>query len=400
LPKISGFYRLIYKAVCLKCNIYLNKTTLTDKAIEDIVSKFRIEGRLITARPFGSGHINDTYRVITSAGNDYLLQKINHFVFKDVPGLINNLVNVTRHLKEKLKAIPGADPEKQVLTLVETNDNGYYIEDAAGNYWRIFLFLNNTKSYDQVLTETQAFEGGKAFGLFQALLADMDTGLIVDTIPNFHDIEFRLANLDKATTSDSAHRLSKVSAEIEFINQRRVAMSRVLELGRAGILPKRIIHNDTKFNNVLLDEHDHAQCVIDLDTVMPGYVAYDFGDAVRTIINTAPEDEPEPELIKLNIPLFTAYTKGYLKQAAAFLTEAEVSSLITGALLLPYMQGVRFLTDYLNGDIYFKIHSPWHNLRRAKAQFQLVKRLEEAREPLNSIILKSWQHEKADSDSL
>jgi thiamine kinase-like enzyme len=366
---------------------------LTDTAIEDIISRFRVKGKIITARPFGSGHINDTYRVITDTGNNYLLQKINHFVFKDVPGLMNNLVNVTRHLKEKLKAKPGSDPDKEVLTLVENNDKGYFIEDVGGNYWRVFLFLNNTKSYNQVLTEKQAFEGGKAFGRFQALLADLDTGMIVDTIPNFHNIEFRLANLDKAIAADTAYRLNKVLPEIEFINKRRTEMGRVLQLGLAGILPERIIHNDTKFNNVLLDEHDHAQCVIDLDTVMPGYVAYDFGDAIRTIINNAPEDESELDLIKLNIPLFTAYVKGYLKQTAKFLTGAEVDSLINGALLLPYMQGVRFLTDYLNGDVYFKIHSPWHNLQRAKAQFQLVKKMEEAKETLNHIIIKTWQHE-------
>ncbi len=151
---------------------------MTSTAIEDIVSRFKVHGKMISARPFGSGHINDSWRVITSTHNSYLLQKVNHFVFKNVPGLMNNLVNVTRHLKEKLKSIPGSDPEKQVLTLVENNDNGYFIQDASGNYWRVFLFLNNTKSYDQVLTEKQAFEGGKAFGLFQALLADMDTKLI------------------------------------------------------------------------------------------------------------------------------------------------------------------------------------------------------------------------------
>jgi Phosphotransferase enzyme family len=306
---------------------------------------------------------------------------------------MNNLINVTSHLKEKLKAMPGANAEKQVLTLVANNNEGYCVTDAEGNYWRVFLFLNNTKSYDQVLTEKQAFEGGKAFGTFQALLADMDTTLIIDTIPNFHNIEFRLANLDKAIAADPAHRLNKVSPEIEFVNRRREEVSHVLQLGSTGILPERIIHNDTKFNNVLLDEHDHAQCVIDLDTVMPGYVAYDFGDAIRTIINNAPEDEPELENIKLNIPLFTAYAKGYLKQTTIFLTEAEAHSLIHGVLLLPYMQGVRFLTDYLNGDIYFKIHSPWHNLQRAQAQFHLVKKLEEAKEALNNIILKTWQHE-------
>lgn len=366
---------------------------MTDLAIADIVSRFKVHGNIVSSKPFGSGHINDTYRIITSTGNSYLLQKINHFVFKDVPALMNNLVNVTRHLKEKLKSIPGADPEKQVLTLVENNDDGYFTTDSSGNYWRVFLFLDHTKSYDQVLTEKQAYEGGKAFGRFQALLADIDRQLIVDTIPNFQNVEFRLANLDRAIAADTAHRLSKVSSEIAFVDQRRTAMHRLLDLVRGGKLPERILHYDTKFNNVLLDEHDHAQCVIDLDTVMPGYVAYDFGDAIRTIINNAPEDEPELDLIRLNIPLFTAYVKGYLKQTAQFLTEAEVNSLIEGVLLLPYNQGIRFLTDYLNGDIYYKIHSPWHNLQRAKAQFQLVKKLKEAKETLNGIILKTWQHE-------
>ena len=366
---------------------------MKDTAIEDVVSQFVLQGKFVSARPFGSGHINDTYRVMTDNGNSYLLQKINHFVFKDVEGLINNLVNVTAHLKKKLKTIQGSNPGKEVLSLVGTNSGSWYIKDYTGSYWRLFVFLDKTKSYDLVLTEKQAFEGGKAFGRFQAMLADMDTSLVADTIPDFHNIEFRLENLDKAIVADTAHRLSKIPHEIEFVNQRRDEMLRILRLGRDGILPERIIHNDTKFNNVLLDEFDRAQCVIDLDTVMPGFVAYDFGDAIRTIINNAPEDEPELHLVNLNIPLFTAYVKGYLQQAARFLTEAEVNSLIDGALLLPYMQGVRFLTDYLNGDVYFKIHSPWHNLQRAKAQFQLVRKLEEAKETLNNIILKNWQND-------
>jgi len=366
---------------------------LKNKGIEEIVSQFRVQGKMISARPFGSGHINDTYRVVTDIGTNYLLQKINHLVFKDVVGLMNNQVHVTSHIKNKLKAIHGADPEKEVLTIIETNINGYFSKDEEGSYWRIYNFLDKTKSYDLVLTEKQAFEGGKAFGRFQAMLADLDINIIVDTIPYFHNIQFRLANLDKAIAADPMHRLNKLSAEIEFVNQRRDGMCRILRQGREGMLPERIIHNDTKFNNVLLDENDKAQCVIDLDTVMPGYVAYDFGDAIRTIINNAPEDEPELNRINLNIPLFTAYVKGYLHQAAGFLTEAEVNSLIDGVLLMPYMQGVRFLTDYLNGDTYYKIHSPWHNLQRARAQFQLVRKLEEARETLYNIILKYWQHE-------
>jgi Ser/Thr protein kinase RdoA (MazF antagonist) len=366
---------------------------LTITAIGDIVSGFKVQGKIVSAKPFGSGHINDTYRVYTDTGNEYLLQKINHFVFKDVAGLMENLVNVIRHLKEKLKYIPGSHPEKEVLTVVENNANGFYIKDANSNYWRIFYFLKDTKSYDQVLTEKQAFEGGKAFGRFQSLLADLDADLIVDTIPNFHNIEHRLSNLDKAIAMDAVSRVNKVLPEIDFIDRRREQMSRVLQLGNEGVLPKRIIHNDTKFNNVLLDKNDRAQCVIDLDTVMPGYVAYDFGDAVRTIINTAQEDEPDLNLISLNIPLFSAYVKGYLQQAKNFLTNAELHSLINGALLLPYMQGVRFLTDYLDGDKYFKIHSPEHNLQRTRAQFQLVKKLEEAEEVLMDIILTEWHRE-------
>ena len=371
---------------------------MTDTGIDEIVSKFRVQGKIVSYRPFGTGHINDTYRVITDTGDNYLLQRINHFVFKNIPGLMNNLVIVTNHLKKKLSCTPGSNPEKEVLTLVESNKSNFYVEDAAGNYWRVFYFLNNTKSYDQVLTEKQAFEGGKAFGRFQALLAGLDTSLITDTIPNFHNIEFRLSNLQKAIADDPVKRLYKITADLEFIEQRSEQMSAILRQGNAGLLPQRIIHNDTKFNNVLLDIHDHAQCVIDLDTVMPGYVAYDFGDAIRTIINTAPEDEADLSLIRLNMPLFTAYVKGYLQQTADFLTLEEVNSLIDGVLLLPYMQGIRFLTDYLNGDLYFKIHSPWHNLQRAAAQFQLLKKLEDAREQLNHIIFKNWNNYKKNNE--
>lgn len=371
---------------------------MTDAQIPNIVSKFNIAEGVTSVTPFGSGHINDTFRVCTDTGNDYLLQRINHFVFKDVAGLMDNIANVTRHLKEKLNAIPGANPAKEVLSVVENKNNGYYIEGDKGSYWRVFRFLKDTKSYDLVLTEKQAFEGGKAFGRFQALLADMDPGLIIDTIPNFHNIEYRLSNLDKAIAADGEKRLIGVQPEIEFINRRREQMKHILLSGRAGILPKRIIHNDTKFNNVLLDKYDRAQCVIDLDTVMPGFVAYDFGDAIRTIINTAPEDEPDLTRISLNIPLFAAYVQGYLPQTVSFLTDTELDSLIEGALLLPYMQGVRFLTDYLDGDNYFKIHSPQHNLQRARAQFRLVKKLDEERDNLQAIVLQTWNNLKPGKD--
>jgi thiamine kinase-like enzyme len=374
----------------------MSTNSLTDTHILKLIAEFNIDAEIALVKPFGSGHINDTYRIINSNphGIDYLLQRINHHVFKDVPALMNNLLHVLAHLKQKLALIPGSDPEKEILTLVKTRNNEPYFKDEDGGYWRMFHFLKNTKSYDQVETEKQAFEGGKAFGRFQALLSDLDTRLVRDTIPDFHNVESRLAKLQKAIDADVCDRLKRVLPEIEFIKLRAQSMSEILQLGRSGILPLRIIHNDTKFNNVLLDNNDRAQCVIDLDTVMPGYVAYDFGDSIRSIINTAAEDESDLSLIGLNIPLFAAYTKGYLQEASVFLNATETDSLIKGVLLLPYMQTVRFLTDYLEGDHYYKTQWPNHNLQRARAQLTLVKKLEDNRDELQQIILKTRQHNK------
>ncbi len=307
---------------------------------------------------------------------------------------MNNLLNVTRHLQKKLAHLPQSALEKNVLTIIETNYSQSYYLDPDGNYWRMFYFLKDTRSYDQVTTEKQAFEGGKAFGKFQADLADMDTELIKDTIPNFHNIEFRLQNFEKAIENNQADRIREVLPEIEFIRTRANSMFEILESGKNKTLPLRIVHNDTKFNNVLLDTDDKAQCVIDLDTVMPGYVAYDFGDSIRTIINSAAEDEADTTTISLNLNLFQAYTSGYLQQSVPFLEKAEVDSLVKGVLLLPYIQAVRFLTDFLEGDIYFKIHSPEHNLLRTRAQLALVKKLEENRETLDHIIQDTWQYYK------
>ncbi|HEY4196348.1 MAG TPA: aminoglycoside phosphotransferase family protein, partial [Mucilaginibacter sp.] len=336
----------------------MNQVSLTVNRISNLIPEFKIDAEIASVKPFGSGHINDTYRIVNSDPNgaDYLLQRINHHVFRDVPALMSNLLYVTNHLKAKLEQLPDSDTEKEVLTLVETRNDEPYFKDENGNHWRMFHFLKDTRSYDQVETTKQAFEGGKAFGRFQALLSDFDTGLIKDTIPDFHNIESRLDKLEIAIDADAQDRLADVLPEVEFVRQRVQKMGEILTLGRTGILPQRIIHNDTKFNNVLLNSEDKAQCVIDLDTVMPGYVAYDFGDSIRTIINTTTEDEADLNQIGLNIPLFEAYTQGYLQEAVKFLTEAEVNSLVKGVLLLPYIQAVRFLTDYLEGDHYYKIH--------------------------------------------
>jgi Ser/Thr protein kinase RdoA (MazF antagonist) len=208
-------------------------------------------------------------------------------VFKNVPALMANVQLVTSHLKKKLALVPGSNPDKEVLTIVPAKRRAIFFCDADGNYWRMYCFLKDTKSYDMVLTEKQAYEGGKAFGKFQLLLADLDAGLIYETIKGFHDISMRLDNFNKAVSADPENRVKDVLPELTFVTERAGAMLSIINLGKEGKLPLRIIHNDTKFNNILLDANDHGQCVIDLDTVMPGYVAYDFGDAIRTIINTA-----------------------------------------------------------------------------------------------------------------
>ncbi|NGM61636.1 aminoglycoside phosphotransferase family protein [Sphingobacterium sp. SGG-5] len=361
-----------------------------EKTIKVIANQFDVEGEVLDISRFGSGHINDTYKLTVSSSKDisYLLQKINHHIFTDVDGLMHNISLVTNHLKTVLKGTVG-DVDKHTLTIVPTKENGLYHVTSDGEYWRIFILLEDTKSYDIVETTKQAYSGGQAFGKFQKQLATLDATKLVEILPNFHNIDFRLNNLRKAISKDSAGRVAAVEDILIYIFERENKMRRILELAKSGQLPLRITHNDTKFNNVLLDQYDNVQCVIDLDTVMPGYVAYDFGDAIRTIINAAAEDEEDLDKVVLNIPLFQAYAEGYLNEAKEFLTNTEIDSLMYGVLLLPYMQAVRFLTDYLEDDIYYKIHYPEHNLVRTKAQLKLVQELESHEEILTNILNKS-----------
>ncbi|MCO4292412.1 aminoglycoside phosphotransferase family protein [Solitalea sp. MAHUQ-68] len=363
----------------------MNLNQQAPRNIEAIIDRFNLEGRIIGIKPYGSGHINDTYFLKNEddLSPNYLLQRINHSIFTNVPDLMKNIQLVIDHLKSKLSTAAAAT---EVLTIVPLHDGELFYKDEDGNYWRVFHFINDTNSYDLVEKEVQANEGGKAFGRFQAMLADMDASLLTETIPNFHNIEMRLNRFYQALENDSAARKHTVSEEIEYINARTEQMKTILKLGRLGKLPLRITHNDTKFNNVLLNKNDEVQCVIDLDTVMPGFVAYDFGDAIRTIINSAAEDEKELDKIKLNIHLFEAYAKGYLKEAHHFLTDIEVESLMHGVLLIPYMQSVRFLTDYLEGDVYYKISFKEHNLQRTKAQIKLLKEIEAHAAELSDIV--------------
>jgi hypothetical protein len=368
--------------------IYMAQLNQTAYTLQQIVSQFAIQGAMADARPHGTGHIHDTFRIVNTDRTypDYLLQRINHHVFRNVPALTENIQLVTSYLRRKLAALPGADPDKEVLTPVLTKPGKGYYQDENGNYWRMYLFLPDTRSYDVVQTAEQAYEGGKAFGRFVALLSDLDASRVHETILAFHDIESRLAIFKDTLNRNPKNRAEEVSAEINFVQVRAQKMSAILHMGRRGELPLRITHNDTKFNNVLLNEHDQAQCVIDLDTVMPGYVAYDFGDAIRTIVNKTPEDEKDLSRISVDVELFDGFARGFLKETRAFLTAKEIDSLAMGALLLPFIMGLRFLTDYINGDTYYKIHYPEHNIARARAQLRLVARLEEQYEVLQNII--------------
>ncbi|HEY1007793.1 MAG TPA: aminoglycoside phosphotransferase family protein, partial [Sphingobacteriaceae bacterium] len=299
---------------------------------------------------------------------DYLLQRINHQVFRNVDVLMDNIVRVTAHLKQK-----AADPAREVLTVVDTLEGGSYCRDADGNYWRMFVFIDHTHSYEQITDLRQAFQGGKAFGRFQQQLTDLRTDSLGCIIPDFHNLEKRVVDFESTLEADPCGRRSGAAGDIRFLLDQKDAMlqrSREVES-----CPVRITHNDTKFNNLLLDGDDRVQCVVDLDTVMPGFLAYDFGDAMRTLINTAAEDEPDVSKIQLNIAVFQAYTRGYLEEARSFITGPESESLVAGMLVLPYMQSIRFLTDYLLGDPYYKILYPDHNLVRTRAQSALLARI-------------------------
>jgi len=357
--------------------------------ITEVVNHFDCAADASTFQPYGSGHINDTFLLknVDDAGPDYLLQRINHTIFNNVEKLMDNMQQVTAHLKNKLIA-QGGDPMKEVMTLIPSISGQYYYQDSSGNFWRMMYFMQDTRSYDLVTTQKQAYEGGKAFGKFQAMLSDLSSDKMYEVIPDFHNIKVRLGHLEEAVAKDLSGRAGEVQMELDLVNKHADAMLYFQQPSQLAGLPKRVIHNDTKFNNVLLNNNDEAQCVIDLETVMEGYVAYDFGDAIRSIINTSTEDEADLDKIQLNMPLFNAYTRGYLEYASQFITETEIQSLIKGVLLLPFMQGVRFLTDHINGDTYFKIKFPGHNLQRARAQFQLFNRLNAHSGEMNETILK------------
>lgn len=356
--------------------------------LKEIFDYFTADGTFSMGEPYGSGHIHDTFRIETAEADrdNYILQRLNNKIFKNIPELQHNIERVTVHLRNKLNAIPGSNIKRECLILIPARDGKSWIVDRNGNFWRMYIFISNHRSYNIVDNPDKAFEGGKAIGRFQAMLADMPGEPLHETIPRFHDIENRLEILERTIKADPAGRVSTVAEEIDQYLRRGEEMKTILRLGRAGKIPLRITHNDTKFNNILLDEYDKALCVIDLDTVMPGYVHYDFGDAIRTVTNTAAEDEKDLSKIKMDIDLFRAYARGYLSETGSTLNQVEKEYLAFAPKLITYTIGIRFLTDYIDGDNYFKIHHRHHNLQRTRAQLKLVMSMEEQYREMQRII--------------
>ena len=356
--------------------------------LKEIYDYFVTDGTFLNGEPYGSGHIHDTFRIVTVENDkdDYILQRLNNKVFKNIPELQHNIERVTVHLRNKLEALPGSDIKRECLSLIPSSGGKSWIIDKEGNYWRMYIFISNHRSYNIVDSPDKAFEGGKAIGRFQAMLSDMPGGPLFDTIPWFHDIGKRLETFNLKIYENPVGRVKNVNEEINQVLQRAEEMKIILKLGKEGKIPLRITHNDTKFNNILLDENDKALCVIDLDTVMSGYVHYDFGDAIRTAANTASEDEKDLSRIKLDINLFKAYSEGFLSETGDTLNDVEKEYLAFAPRLITYIIAVRFLTDFIDGDNYFKIHHELHNLQRARAQLRLMMSMEEQSGEMEKII--------------
>lgn len=348
-------------------------------ALPVVAQAFQLLGRFVEGAPYGSGHINDTF-VITmdQAGRKvrYLLQRINDRVFRNVPALMENIQRVTDHAI-CAAANSGANDSRRVLTLVRTREGVAWHRDAHDAFWRCYLFIENARTHDLVENARQAFEAARAFGEFQGMLVDLRGPRLHETIPGFHDTRNRFAALKRAIAADRAGRVGAVGADIDFALAREPMAGVVLDLMARGEMPERITHNDTKFNNVMLDDTtSHAVCVIDLDTVMPGSALYDFGDMVRSATNSAAEDEPDASKVTMRMDIFEGLVAGYAASAGAFLNAAERAHLAFAGKLITYEIGLRFLTDHLEGDVYFKTRRPGHNLDRCRTQFALVASIE------------------------
>ena len=363
--------------------------TPAPETIDNAIAAFRLAGIPRSVNPHGNGHINDTYLVICDdAGNvkKYILQRMNHSIFRNPQALMENVAGVTSYLQEKIRERNG-DPNRETLSVIKTKDGKNYFEDSLHNFWRVFPFIEDTYCLEKVENAGDFYDCAQAFGSFQRQLADYPAETLHETIPLFHHTPSRFQTFQKAVREDPLGRADSVREEINFALAREADTHVLTDLLEKGELPLRVTHNDTKLNNILFDAvTKKALCIIDLDTVMPGLSLYDFGDAIRTGANKGAEDETDLSKIGLDLSLFETFTDGFLTGCAGSLTPLEIELLPMGAKLMTYECGIRFLADYLVGDVYFKIHREHHNLDRARTQFKLVADMEAKWEEMAEIV--------------
>ncbi len=367
----------------------MTKKEFSFEELREAVKQFQVWGDILSVERYGSGHINDTFKVFMSmAGRpvNYLLQRINHEIFKQPDKLMENVLRVTEHQRLKLADPSDQDSSRKSLTIIPAQDSLPFYKDAAGNWWRLYLFVEKAQTWDRIEDNRFAFEAARAFAGFQNQLADLPAPRLHETIPDFHHTPKRMEALDRAFAEDVHGRASEVVAEMEFVNRRREECARLINRCAAGEIPERITHNDTKINNVMLDdETGRGICVIDLDTVMPGLALYDFGDMVRSAAAASAEDERDLSEVGTRIEVFEALLRGYLSEAE-FLNEAEIEELAFCGRLITMTIGIRFLTDYLNGDVYFRTRRAGQNLDRCRVQFQMVRSMEEQESAMRAAV--------------
>jgi len=365
-------------------------TPLEPEIFKELVSHFPLSGEVIEGVPYGSGHINDTYLVSLKgpAGPArFIFQRINNRIFKDVPALMENIGRVTEHLRAKLAVTPGSDPERETLTVVPTREGARFHRTEAGQFWRVYVFIRDALTYDVPRSNRQIGEAAAAFGRFQSLLADLPAPPLHETIVDFHHTPLRLAALEKAIRDDVRGRVKECGPEIEFALSCREMTGRVVGALADGSLPGRVTHNDTKINNVMLDNATgRGVCVIDLDTVMPGSLLYDFGDQARSMIGDFAENERDLGRVCARMDRFEALVRGYLSTAGSTMTPLERDWLPLSGMLMTYEVGIRFLADHLQGDVYFRINRPGENLDRARTQLALVRSMQSQEAAMREIV--------------
>lgn len=356
-----------------------------------VSKKFAIEGEVFDSQRYGSGHINETKLLTakTDSGTvQYILQKINKNVFRDPSILMANYASVTSYLRKKIEE-QGGDGDRETLNVIKTTDGKNYYLDEDGEYWRMLVFVTDSMSYDKVERPEQFYDSAVAFGNFQYMLRDYPADTLYETIPNFHNTPDRVRLFKEALEKDVCGRASAVKKEIDFVLARTEFANILEDAHKAGRLPLRVTHNDTKLNNILYDtKTNKALCVCDLDTIMPGYSVNDFGDSIRFGATTALEDEADLSKVNFDISLYELYVKGFIEGAKGGLTDSEIEMLPYGAIMMTFECGMRFLTDYLNGDTYFRIHREGHNLDRARNQFKLVSDMEKSLDEMKNIVNK------------